>query len=151
MNAATDAISVPRRQPHPSPHRSRVPNWSTWFAILAAPLAWSLQLVINASLVGHACYPNDVPLAAPIWNHLGTVSVSIELVALAICLVAGGVGWRNWARSRNEKHGGLHHVVESGDGRTRFMALVGMMTSALFLVATAFATLNLAAVPQCGG
>ncbi len=31
------------------------------------------------------------------------------------------------------------------------MAMVGLMTSLLFLVATGFATLNLVAVPPCGG
>ncbi len=151
MNVIADAASAPRRQPHPSPHRGRVGRWTTWFAILGAPLAWNLQLLINATLVSHGCYPHDVPLATPLWHHLGTVSASVEAVALAICIAAGVAGWRNWSRTRDEKQGDLHHVVESGDGRTRFMALVGMMTSALFLVATAFATLNLAAVPQCGG
>jgi hypothetical protein len=150
MNA-TDAASAPRRQPHPSPHRARVGAWPTWFAILGAPAAWSLQLFVNAALVAHGCYPHDVPLAAPMWNYLGTVSAAVETAALAICIAAGVLGWRNWRRTRDEKQGNLHHLFESGDGRTRFLALVGMMTSALFLVATAFAALNLTVTPQCGG
>jgi hypothetical protein len=151
MNVTADAASAPRRQPHPSPHRGRVGPWTTWLAILGAPSAWNLQLLINTTLVGHGCYPHDVPLATPTWNQLGFISVAVEVTALAICVAAGVAGWRNWSRTRDEKQGDLHHLVESGDGRTRFMAVVGIMTSALFLVATAFATLNLAGVPQCGG
>ena len=151
MNTTADTSAAPRRQPHPSPHRGRVGRGTTWFALLGAPLAWNLQLLVNATIASHGCYPHDVPLAMPLWHHLGTVSACVEAVALAICIAAGVAGWRNWSRTRDEKQGGLHHVIESGDGRTRFMALAGMMTSALFLLATAFATLNLAATPQCGG
>ncbi|MDQ6620075.1 MAG: hypothetical protein M3Z31_10330, partial [Pseudomonadota bacterium] len=97
MNAAADA--APRRQPHPSPHRHRVGRWTTWFAIVGAPLAWNLQLLINSTLVSHACYPHDVPLATPLWPHLRIVCTSVEVVALAICIAAGIAGWRNWSRS----------------------------------------------------
>lgn len=152
MSATPDTSSpLLWRQPHPSPHRDRVGRWAIWFSIIGAPLAWNLQLLINSTLFSHACYPQDVPLATPMWNHLGPLSFAVEAAALALCIAAGIAGWRSWSRSSEEKQGGLHHLVESGDGRTRFMAVVGMMTSALFLVATAFATLNLTAVPRCGG
>lgn len=151
MNAAAASSPAPRRQPHPSPHRARVGHGTTWFAILGAPLAWSLQLIINVSLAGYACYPHDVPLATPVWPHLVSIAAGVEAVAVGVCIAAGIASWLNWRRSRGEKLGGAHQVVESGDGRTRFMAMVGMMASALFLIATAFAALNLTATPVCGG
>jgi hypothetical protein len=149
--SAGDSTSAPRRQPHPAPHRARVGRWTTWFSILGAPLAWSLQLLINASLSAHGCYPHDVPLAVPLWGHLDAAAAGVEAVAAAVCFAAGFAAWLNWRRSRGEKAGNAHHLVESGDGRTRFMAMVGMMTSALFLIATGFAALNLTTVPACGG
>ena len=151
MNANAAPSSAPRRQPHPAPHRARVGHWTTWFAILGAPLAWTLQLLVNASLAGYACYPHDVPLATPLWPHLVGIAAGVEAVAIGICIAAGIASWLNWRRSRGEKLGDAHHVVQSGDGRTRFMAMVGMLTSALFLIATAFAALNLTTVPACGG
>jgi hypothetical protein len=92
-----------------------------------------------------------VPLAVPIWSNLGTVAAAVEAASLAICLAAGGLAWRNWRRTRDEKPGSAHQLIASGDGRTRFLAMAGMLVSALFLIAIAFAALNLVAVPPCGG
>lgn len=139
------------RQAHPAPHRARVGAVATWFAILAGPLAWSAQLLVNSTIAAHGCYPHDMPLAGSIWGNARSVMAGVEIVALAFCALAGLGGWRNWLRTRDEKQGSAHHLLEAGDGRTRFMAMVGLMTSVLFLVAVAFAAFNLAAVPACGG
>jgi hypothetical protein len=149
MNDA--ASSAPRRQPHPSPHRDRVGRWMLAFGLLGAPLAWSLQLLVNASLAGYSCYPHDVPLATPLFDGLDAVAFGVEALAARVCVAAGAAAWLSWRRSRGEKGGSGHHLIESGDGRSRFMAMAGLMTSLLFLVATGFAWVNLAAVPSCGG
>ena len=124
MNTA-DSVSAPRPQPHPAPHRARVGPWSTWFAIVGAPMAWSLQLLINFSFTAHDCFPHDVPLALPRWSHLKAAATGVEALAAVICLVALLVAWLNWRRTRAEKAGNANHLVESGDGRTRFMAMCG--------------------------
>ena len=147
MNA-TASPSLPSE--HPSPHRSRVSGAAIAIGLCAAPLAWSLQLLLNVSSASHACFPKDVPLLTPEWPSLHLVVLVIDLVALAVCLVAGLVAWRSWLKTNHEKPGSGHHVLESGDGRTRFMAMAGMMTSGLFFVAIAFAALNLAALTACG-
>jgi hypothetical protein len=41
--------------------------------------------------------------------------------------------------------------MEAGDGRTRFMAMVGLICSGLFLLATIFATGLLYMVQPCNG
>lgn len=150
MNTTLAGPAAPHHR-HPAPHRGRVGRFGSWFAIVGPPLAWGTQLVVGASLAGHSCYPHDVPLAHPLWPGVVSVALAVEAVALALCLLAGWAAWRNWRRSRAERPGSGHHLVESGDGRTRFIAMVGMMTSGLFAVATAFAALNLVAVPPCGG
>ncbi len=149
MNAI--ASSAPQRLPHPSPHRGRVSRWAIWFAIAAAPAAWNLQLLVNVAVTAHGCYPHDMPLADPIWSNLRTVAAVVELIAILVCIAGAFVAWRNWSRTRNEKPGSAHHLIEAGDGRMRFMAMVGIMVSALFFVAVIFAAWNLAVVPACGG
>ena len=139
------------RQEHPAPHRARVGAGAIWFAILAGPMAWSAQLLVNSTIAAHGCFPHDMPLSASVWGNARSVMLGIEIGALVVCVLAALGGWRNWLRTRGEKQGSAHHLLEGGDGRTRFMAMVGLMTSGLFLVAVAFATLNLAAVPACGG
>jgi hypothetical protein len=150
-NDVSDERFAPERQPHPSPHRHRVTGLALWFGLLGAPVAWCLQELINVSLAGHACYPHDVPLAMPLFEHLIGISVGVEAVAFAVCLVAGVVAFACWRKARGEKSGDLHQLLGSGDGRTRFMAIAGIMTSGLFAVGTALSALNLAAIPPCGG
>lgn len=153
MNASTtpDARSATERQPHPSPHRARVGLLATWFGILGAPVAWSLQELVNFGLSSYACYPHDAPLTQPLWAQLTTITYVVEAIALLIGLAAGATAWRNWRRSRTEKDGNADRLLGGGDGRTRFMAMVGMLTSGLFLVGIVFATLYIAGVPACGG
>ena len=143
--------SLPERQPHPSPHRHRVIGSALWFGLLGAPVAWGLQELINVSLAGHACYPHDMPLAIPLFEHLKGISVGVEAVAFLVCAVAGVVAYSAWRKTRNEKPGNAHQLLGSGDGRTRFMAIAGLMTSGLFAIGTALAAFNLATISPCGG
>lgn len=103
------------------------------------------------SLASYACYPHDVPLPAPMWPSLTVIAGGVEAIAIAICVAAGIVAFINWRRSRSEKPGDAHQLLASGDGRTRFMAMAGMLVSTLFLLAVAVAALNIAATPPCGG
>ena len=154
MNASLSTASGPggpHGQPHPSPQRANVGRWAIWFAIVAAPLAWNLQLLVNVPIASYACFPHDVPFDAPIWSNLDTVTTVVEAVAVLVCVIAGLVGWRNWRRTHQEKPGSAHRLIEGGDGRTRFMAMVGMLVSGLFLIAVLFSCINLYAVPPCGG
>ena len=148
---ASPTTSGPEQGVHPSPHRDRVSPWAMWFCILGAPVAWSVQQLVNAPLFAHGCYPKDAPLASPIWTNAGGVALTVELIAIVVCVVAGLLAWRNWDRTRGEKEGSGHHLMEAGDGRTRFMAMVGLICSGLFLLATIFATGLLYMVQPCNG
>ena len=117
MNAS--ATSPMHREPHPAPQRERVGAFAIWFAIVAAPLAWNLQLLFNA--------------------------------AIAICVLAGIVATRNWRLTREEKPGSAHHLIEAGDGRTRFMAMVGLLCSGLFGLAVLLSAGMISVVPVCSG
>jgi hypothetical protein len=139
------------RQPHPSPHRHRVIGSAPWIGLIGAPAAWSLQELINVSLAGHACYPRDSPLAMPRFEHLSAMSAGVEAVAFVVCIVAGGIAVSVWRKTGNEKPGDANQLLGSGDGRTRFMAMAGILTSGLFAFGTALAALNLAAISPCGG
>lgn len=143
--------SAAQRQAHPSPHRHRVNRWALWFGLLAAPIAWSLQELINVTLTGLACYPHELPLATPLWAHLRAISAAVEAIAVVACIAAGLVAFASWRKSRHEKPGDAHQLLGNGDGRTRFIAMAGIMASLLFLVGTALAALNLVGVPPCGG
>lgn len=143
--------STLERQEHPSPHRGRVAGWALWFGLLGAPFAWTLQELVNVALASNACYPHDVPLPSPLWNGLTGLTLGVEVVAIVLCIAAAVVAFATWRRTGSEKPGDAHQLLGSGDGRTRFMAMAGMMTSVLFLIGTALATLNVTSIPACGG
>lgn len=148
---ATDASPAPERQQHPAPHRGRVSRASTWFALLGAGVAWNLQELFNVSLAGYLCYPHDVPLAEPLWSGLRATTFAVDAVAVVICVAAGLVAFANWRRSRGEKAGNATQLLGSGDGRTRFLAMAGMMASGLFLFATLASLFYIVLGAPCGG
>jgi hypothetical protein len=88
-----------------------------WFAVLAGPVAWMLGLNAEYNLVRVACAKQDMlPLHA------------VSLLTLLLALSGGVVAWREWKRAGREWPG-----EEGGPiGRSRFMAAVGLMASALF-------------------
>jgi len=142
---------------HPAPERGHVALPALWFGIFGAPAAWSVQTLVNLSVASHACYPRLFPLTAPITSARGIV-FAVSLFALVTCLAALAVATRSWRRTRGEHHAATGRArehdrgtaaLETGEGRTRFMALSGVLTSLLFLVASLVHTASVFLVRPC--
>ncbi len=137
---------------HPAPHRARVSDALLFSALLAAPLAWSAQLLLNYGLASHACFPRQSPKAAPgpgwEWLHAGLLS--INLVALAIAIVATIVSVFLWRRTSQEAQGGHEQLVDAGLGRTRFFAIWGVWSGVWFIIQILFGAIAAIGVPGCG-
>ncbi len=136
---------------HPAPHRHRVGIGALWFGLTAAPLAWSIQQLASTALVGRDCYPHESPLAYPLWHGVWTVLLGISVASIALAIAGGAVSWRSWRHTRHEQPDSAHHLLDRGEGRTRFMGMSGMIASALFLLGLVFGTAALFMVPLCGG
>jgi hypothetical protein len=90
-----------------------------WAGLLAAPLAFLLHLQINYMLTTQLCP--------------GGHKLVLHLVTLAFLLIAVGgavVAWRNWEAAGRKWPGEQANVPE----RSRFMAVVGLLISALVLL-----------------
>jgi hypothetical protein len=96
-----------------------------WFGVLIGPVCWSLQILIGYNLEEIACNPGS--------STQKIAGAEIEPLTIALTLVLGAatalgalVSYRCWRRTRR-----------SGDastgGRAEWMALAGVITSALFL------------------
>jgi hypothetical protein len=127
-----------------------VPLPLLWLGIFAAPLVWAVQSVVNTALTSHACYPDGVPLARPMHGGLWTLLLVVSLATLLVQVVTGSLAWRNWRATRQEASGREHRALDTGEGRTRFMAMAGMLTSALFVLVSVGHTVTLFLVPPCG-
>ena len=90
-----------------------------WFGILAAPIAFLLNLQLSYMLVPRACTTG---------HH-----VILHLVPLGAILLAASAGvcaWRNWQRTAQVRSSQAAGVLQ----RSRFMAVLGLLTSGLFIL-----------------
>lgn len=92
---------------------------SLWTGLLLAPVAWICQLQASYLLVFYACSS----------RHIFTLHVA-TLVFLLAAAIGGFIAWRNWERVGRE----LPSEDAGPVPRTRFMALLGLLTSALFFL-----------------
>ncbi|MDQ3819378.1 MAG: hypothetical protein M3362_17105 [Acidobacteriota bacterium] len=90
-----------------------------WTGLLLAPLVWSTQMEINYLLVPYACMTGH-----------RVVLYLVTLAALILAAAGGLISWRNWQEAGREM------PDDAGDARTRsrFMAVLGLLTSAMFFV-----------------
>jgi hypothetical protein len=95
-----------------------------WFGLLGSPLIWAVQFQTVYLTSEWACYAMDFS-----WNHVASIA--------ALLMSA----WALWIAYSEWRAVGAGTADESGDPDTcrRFMAIVGMMSGALF-TALVFAT-----------
>lgn len=139
-------------QDHPAPHRDRVPTWALLVCLAAGPAAWSTQLILGYGLSSYACFPDGEPFLRsppPGWSGEQAWLLLLNLVCLALTCAALAFDLRAWRRTRDEKRGGAGWLLEVGEGRSRFLALAGMLACGVFAAAIVFNTINLLAVPAC--
>ncbi|MDJ0450749.1 hypothetical protein [Methylocystis sp. JR02] len=149
--AKDDLLSIYGVEP-PAPHRARTSLALLFGALLASPLAWSVQLLVNYGLASHACFPSDRPRSslAPGWEWVEPVVTALNLLCLAIAVVASLVALSVWRRTSGEAEGGHESVIDVGQGRTRFLAIWGVWGGVWFALQILFATISIIWVPACG-
>jgi hypothetical protein len=134
---------------HPAPQRGRTDQTVLWLTVIAAPLAWAARLLINYSIAGQHCLgAADIGERALPHGRLTTILL-IDLVAALIAAAAGYAARQRWLETQSEKGGGAHRLVHSGEGRTRFLAMCGMLTSALFGLAIIIDAIGAMIGPPC--
>lgn len=147
MNTST---SVP---PHPAPHRDRTSLLELGFAVAGGPIAWGVQLNAGFALASWPCFPGDHRMQLPLdkydwsWPTLVAVMFAGALIAVAALLVS----WRILQSTRDEHLGGVRHLMASGTGRTRYLALWGVTFGAGFAVASLVTGIAFIVLPRCAG
>ncbi len=140
-----------QQQAQQPPADRRAPGVARLFAgMVLAPLAWALEVLVGYSLAAHACYPTDVALATPTWSGLRTIVDGVSLALWLLLCAGGAIAWSNWKATRPQSNVDPHTIMQSGDGRPRFMALCGVIVSGLFAVVLLFTSIGILWVPSCG-
>lgn len=136
------------RSAHPAPHRDRASRWVLAFAIAAAPVAWIVRLLVNYSIAGQSCV-GAAAMEAPASSRALSAIMIINFGALALAIFGGYVAFDLWKQTKHEKDGDVHQLVHSGEGRTRFLAVCGILTDTLFGLAVAVDALGSIVGPPC--
>ncbi len=89
------------------------------------------------------------PLPALQWTWPAMMAAMLGGVVVA--LLALLVSWRAFQRTREEAGGGAAHLLEVGGGRTRFLALWGMVLGSAFAAASAMTAVAFILLPRCAG
>lgn len=134
---------------HPAPHRERISAWSMWLALFLAPAGWFVQMTVDTFATSQGCFPKDQPLGTPV-TAIEPFVHGADLFALVLGLVAVLIALANWRKTREERPGRGHHLIESGDGRTRFMSMSAMLVSGMVLLAVIYSGLSHFALTGCG-
>ena len=118
---------------HPAPDRGRVSRLVLWYGLLGAALAFSFDELASYIVAANECMLHTAS-GAPTMVR-GTQPSYLGLAAFSFIAALLGV-WAarvSWQRTRGEHPGGSgQHVAEHGEGRTRFMAMAGALTSLTF-------------------
>ena len=124
--------------PHPAPARHEVSRFALGFGLLAAPLAWAVDELALYFIASRLCEMKTYSVAEGLSRATSPLFIVISVVTFAVALAGTWVAYNSWKNSRHEKHGSGHTLVEIGEGRTRFLAMTGLITSSGFAIAFIF-------------
>jgi len=134
---------------HPAPQRARAPCAALAFGLLAAPIGWALHLLVNYSIAGNYCAGTALTAATTGSDDTISAIFLVDLMAVVLAIAGAYIAFELWERTRQETEGSAHHLVQSGEGRTRFLAMCGVLTSILFGLAVIFDVIGVMAGPPC--
>jgi hypothetical protein len=138
---------------HPAPHRQRVTFLELAFGIAGGPAAWFLQFNAGYALASWPCFPGDHRMRLPMDGYAWSwpAMVGIMIAGVLIALAALWISWRNLQNTRTEHSGGHGHLMATGTGRTRFLALWGVVLGAGFALASLVSVVAFVVLPRCAG
>ncbi|MGA7814003.1 hypothetical protein [Caballeronia sp.] len=148
-----NGVAREARGTHPAPHRSRARAHYLLAGLVAAPLAWIVQICTCEALTSQACFPMRQPLseaALASLLHLISLVSGVCFVISSAGMAAAWVSWRATRRERTVGVGGIAHgLLDSGEGRTRFLALVGVLGSSVFMLGLLLTAMAAFVVSPC--
>ena len=131
----------------PAPETRSVKFRTLLLGASAAPIFWLGQLMLEYGVTAHVCYPGDHPQSLAASGALFTALMAFDAIALIAPVAGGLVSWRAWRRSAADTD--HRHVLHTGEGRDRFLALWGVMSSLWFFAAILFNVIASVTVPPC--
>jgi hypothetical protein len=119
-----------------NPGRGRLRE--SFFGLFGGPIAWFLQLCCGYALASQPCFRggNRMTAPSPALQWTWPAMILLMAAAVAIALLSLMVSWHTFTRST---------------GRTRFLALWGVLLGGSFALAAAFTAVAFLTLPRCAG
>lgn len=142
-----------RVQQHPAPQAARVKLQESFFALFGGPVAWYVQLCGGYALASGPCFHGGDRLAAPplALHWTGPAMILAMATAVVVSLLSLLISWLAYRRTRTEVQGDARQSMEADSGRTRFLALWGILLSGAFALATTFTAVAFLTLSRCAG
>lgn len=121
-----------------------------WFAILAAPLAWSAQELVCYYLASRLCRQRAASHGVELALWLSPSFLIVTVVTFLLALAGAWTAWSNWRKVRDIRRESNLHPREIHAERARFMARCALITNIGFLGAFVFMTAEFVVAPLCG-
>ena len=138
---------------HPAPKRHAFGAHKTFVGLFGGPLAWYAQLCTGYTLTSWSCvstaYRSHAPMSGLPWAWSAMVAATLAGVALSLTSLV--ISWRAYSHTHDEASGDSRHLMEVGEGRTRFLALWGMILGAGFALITSLTAVIFVMLPRCVG
>lgn len=115
--------------------RTSTPIGQLWFGMGAGPILWAVHLMVVYFLTSLRCQWQLLNVRIFGISGLVLAQAAITLIFTGIIVYAGLLSYRNWQRVGDGFNEELS-PMEWKQGRVRFMALSGVLLSALFSVLT---------------
>ncbi|HXR93975.1 MAG TPA: hypothetical protein VN750_27220 [Steroidobacteraceae bacterium] len=123
------------------------------FALIGGPGAWFMQICAGYMLANGPCFPHEsrriVPPHAFGWTWPALIALLI--LGVLIAMAAFAVAYGAWRRTPPSTSAPEDPATIEVIGRTRFLALWGMIYGASFAVATLVNAVAYILLPRCGG
>jgi hypothetical protein len=75
--------------------------------------------------------------------------LTVNVIALIVGVLGTLVAFTSWSATRHEHGGRPNYLIDVGEGRTRFLAMCGMLVGAGFVVAILFTTVTVVLASAC--
>ena len=141
MTQAPDKIG------HPSPQRHKVSVPWLLAGLAIPPVAWALALIVAFAISSNACPPASGSQSGS--SSEVTLLIVFQLICLLSVIASGLMSRRHWQSVRHEQKDSEHSHLTIGDGRTRFLALTGMLTAGVFAIGILFFIVEPILIPAC--
>jgi hypothetical protein len=124
------------------------------FAVFGGPLAWFAQLYGGFALASQPCVVDGMHMTEPLADAQWTGPAMIVLISASLLVALGSfaVAWQSFNRAQTTAPGMQQRdPSDAGLGRSRFLAVWGMLLAGVFTLATAMSAIGFFMLPRCAG